>query len=129
MDVTEIRSRKICVTGERDTNKFYNNILEDLAKAVIEFGDVHILVGDCSGVDSNAKKICDLLGIECTVFSADWNQHGRAVGPIRNKQMIDLLSPDNLDYILAYHTDLSKSKGTKKYHISSKKEKIEDFFE
>lgn len=43
-------------------------------------------------------------------FPALWDKHGRAAGPIRNTQMLDEGRPD---LVLAFHRDLSESKGTR----------------
>jgi hypothetical protein len=40
---------------------------------------------------------------------ADWANHGKAAGPIRNRKMLDLKP----DLVLAFHADLTNSKGTK----------------
>lgn len=40
---------------------------------------------------------------------ADWTTYGKAAGPIRNRQMLDL----NPDIVIAFHNDITSSKGTK----------------
>lgn len=42
------------------------------------------------------------------VFPAEWEKFGKAAGPIRNIEMLN----ENPDLVLAFHNDLSKSKGT-----------------
>lgn len=103
--------KRICITGERITRKFYNIILEDISKELLNGDNLEFIFGDCTGVDANAKEVCKLLRLPYTVYAADWKKHGLAAGPIRNKQMIDMLEPT--DEVWAYHTDLNKSKGTK----------------
>ena len=115
--------KKICITGERDTCKFYNKILEDICIMVL-VDECEFLFGDCSGVDQCAKRVCDLLGIKYTVFPADWHTYGKAAGPIRNAQMINELVVLNNSEVWAYHTDLSKSKGTKNTIKLAKKKKL-----
>jgi hypothetical protein len=58
------------------------------------------------------------------VYPADWRTHGKAAGPIRNAQMIDVLSESKNNEVWAYHTDLSKSKGTKNTIKLAKKKKL-----
>jgi hypothetical protein len=41
-------------------------------------------------------------------FPADWNRFGPAAGPIRNRLMLD----ENPDLVIAFHSDLSNSRGT-----------------
>jgi len=103
--------KRICITGQRSTDKF-NSILSVLIKEELLKGSVEFIFGDCSGVDFNAKEICNTLSVRYHVFPADWNKYGLSAGPIRNKQMIDSLRK-NIDEVWAFHTDLDKSKGTK----------------
>jgi hypothetical protein len=101
-------AKTVCITGERYTRLFYDKILSDISSVE---SDVRFIFGDCSGVDTCAKEICELLSKKYTIFQADWNLHGRAAGPKRNILMIQALT-DN-DEVWAYHSNLSQSKGTK----------------
>lgn len=67
-----------------------------------------IIAGDCpTGADSIARKFFSFI---CEVYKADWDKHGKAAGPIRNKKMVD----DNLEEIdLCVAFWDGKSKGTK----------------
>ena len=49
-----------------------------------------IIQGGCpTGSDLLARKVADEFGIRVETFPADWQQHGRAAGPIRNQAMAD----------------------------------------
>jgi hypothetical protein len=48
------------------------------------------------------------MGLPVESFPADWEQYGRAAGPIRNQQMLEA-KPDR---VFAFHEDLEHSKGT-----------------
>lgn len=82
---------RIIVTGGRDYkdfNKVYY-ILNSLHPSVIG-------VGDCpTGVDYFVRSwvVNQELPPEIKVYKADWDTHGRAAGPIRNKAMIDGENP------------------------------------
>ena len=84
---------KILVCGGRD----YNNItkitetLEFLSKALTPITE--IIEGGASGVDMHAGNWAEQKQIKHTVFTADWEKHGKAAGPIRNKQMLDVGQP------------------------------------
>lgn len=57
--------------------------------------NVLIIHGDCpTGADSMADRyaVVNWTGLE--VFPANWEEHGRAAGPIRNQQMLDEGRPD-----------------------------------
>jgi hypothetical protein len=48
-----------------------------------------ILSGGAKGADSLGEKWARENEISCKVFPADWDKHGKAAGPIRNKQMAE----------------------------------------
>ncbi len=50
--------------------------------------------GGAPGADSLAGQWAANHGIACTVFRADWKKHGKAAGPIRNRQMLNEFQPD-----------------------------------
>lgn len=68
-----------------------------------------IIQGECKGADLLAKQVGLELGFEIVSFPADWKTYGRAAGPIRNKQMLVEGKPD---LVIAFHKDISTSKGT-----------------
>lgn len=104
--------KKICITGERCTSKFYDKIYEDIQSATLNNTCLFVF-GDCSGVDTCARQICHLLQVSFIVYSADRNKYGNAAGPIRNAQMIDYIADSPNSEVWAYHSDLNRSKGTK----------------
>lgn len=50
---------------------------------------IEIVTGGCRGVDHSAKAWAMHHRIPHREFPADWNTHGKAAGPIRNKQMAE----------------------------------------
>jgi hypothetical protein len=53
-----------------------------------------IITGGANGADEMARRWAARNGVPCRIFEADWNQHGKAAGPIRNQQMLDEGIPD-----------------------------------
>jgi hypothetical protein len=53
-----------------------------------------IIHGAAPGADTLAGQWAADKGIPVEAFPADWEKHGRAAGPIRNKQMLDDGKPD-----------------------------------
>lgn len=53
-----------------------------------------IIHGGASGADYLAAQYAKYRGVGVVEYRADWARHGRAAGPIRNQQMIDLGRPD-----------------------------------
>lgn len=80
-----------------------------------------ILNGDCRGADRIAAEVARELGCFTVLdFPADWEKHGKAAGPIRNRQMLD----QKPDLVIAFHEDLSRSKGTIDTVREAKRRKI-----
>jgi hypothetical protein len=59
-----------------------------------EIAPKHVLEGGASGADARAREWCRHHKIANTTFPADWEGHGKAAGPIRNKQMLTEGKPD-----------------------------------
>ena len=101
---------KVIVTGGRnftDVNLVWE-VLSDINPTLI----IH---GKCKGADTFASEYAELNGIKEKKYPYP-SEHGRAGGPIRNKQMID----ENKDAMLlsfpggkgtANCTDYAKSQG------------------
>lgn len=79
----ENKYRKVIVTGGRDYEDY--NMVAD----VLEFLNPEIVIqGGASGADKLADEWASEFSKSITV-EADWKTHGKAAGPIRNKQMLD----------------------------------------
>lgn len=79
--------------------------------------DFRVYMGDCpSGPDDYADKWVENHGPmvkDFRMFFADWDKHGKAAGPIRNREMIDYVKGMEMDdevICLAYR--LNGSRGT-----------------
>jgi hypothetical protein len=49
-----------------------------------------VISGNCPGVDWAGEAWAKAHGIPFRKFIADWNKHGKAAGPIRNRQMAEV---------------------------------------
>lgn len=90
---------KYLPTNEKVVNKeevaFLENKLNIVKKALDEVGKSMVVVqGEANGADNWAKKWAEKNGIKTLDFPADWNQHGKKAGYIRNKQMLDEGKPE-----------------------------------
>lgn len=102
---------RLLVTGDRNWRDAVS-VEEALRTFTKEqgYGMNHTLIsGDARGADTYADVIGQLFGFTIERYPADWEAHGRAAGPIRNKQMLD----SGVDYCIAFHNDLGSSKGTR----------------
>lgn len=69
-----------------------------------------VIHGACKGADITAGRLAKEMGLKVKAFPADWSTYGNAAGPIRNRQMV---ADGNPDLVVAFHNNLSQSKGTK----------------
>jgi hypothetical protein len=78
---------KIAVTGGRDFAD------RDLAYSTLDMlldqnGNFTLLHGNATGLDTLAKEWALGRSIESIPFKAQWDKHGKAAGPIRNREMV-----------------------------------------
>lgn len=76
----------ILFTGGRD----YTND-KQVYRTIRLINPSKVVVGDAEGADRLVRTFCKRLEIPFEVFKADWEKHGRGAGPIRNKEMINVL--------------------------------------
>jgi hypothetical protein len=76
---------KLIIAGGRN----YDMSTEDYHKLSDIGGISEIVSGGCSGADMSGEQYAHLNKIPVKMFYANWNVHGRAAGPIRNKQMAE----------------------------------------
>ena len=69
-----------------------------------------IIEGAARGADRIAGEFGRFYGHTVFEFPADWNKHGKAAGPIRNRQM---LNEGNPTLVIFFHNNLKQSKGTR----------------
>lgn len=98
---------KLLVCGGRDfENRSYLRAALDFADecARAEGDPIEVVIqgaqrkeredGTVVGADWLAREWALDNGLSVQDFPADWRKHGRAAGPIRNQQMIDIGEPD-----------------------------------
>lgn len=120
--------RRVLVCGDRTwTDK------EAIMKILSQYpSDTVIIHGDNGDVDPTTGKVikgADKLAGECAkelgltvkAFPAQWEKYGRAAGLVRNKEMLDEGLPIE---VIAFHCDITKSKGTKNMIAQASKRKI-----
>jgi len=94
--------RKVAIAGCRDKTISFMDL--DIC---CSFPMQTYIVGDCkTGIDKCVRDWCKDRGHEVKVYAADWDTHGRAAGPIRNKAMVK-----DADILYAFWD--GKSPGTK----------------
>lgn len=100
---------KLLVCGSRDypDNRYIARCIHYLHAT---YGITAMCHGGARGADTIAGEVAAKLGIPCRVFPADWKNNGKAAGPIRNIEMLEVFEPD---MVLAF--PIGESRGT--YHM------------
>jgi hypothetical protein len=80
---------KVLVCGGRD----YGNS-ERVAEILDTLLPFTLICGMARGADTLAFNYARAHDYPILEFPADWKQHGRSAGPLRNKQMLDEGCPD-----------------------------------
>lgn len=79
---------RILVTASRDWND-YITIKRKLLEHAKGNRNVTVIHGDCpTGGDRIADAVATELGWAVEKYPADWQQHGKSAGPIRNVLMV-----------------------------------------
>jgi hypothetical protein len=97
---------KILVCGSRDWSK--RKPIETRLSLFNVNEDHTIIEGGAPGADTEARYVALDLGFDVVTVWANWEKYGKSAGPRRNRAMLDMKP----DLVLAFHEDLSKSKGT-----------------
>lgn len=96
---------KVIVSGGRDFSDV-DFVFEYLDKFYEEKnGNIELILGGASGVDSFAEQWAKERGVLYDVFHANWRVYGKKAGPIRNEQMLN----ENPDLVIIF----PGGKGTK----------------
>ena len=90
---------------------------EEDYKILDNAGISEIVCGGAKGADQCGKEWAKTYEVPVKMFPADWNTHGKAAGPIRNKQMAEYA-----DSLIAFWD--GKSRGTKNMIETAKKLKL-----
>ena len=98
---------RVLVCGDRYWNdwQYLYDTLDELKDKI----DV-IIEGEAPGADTMALRWAKDSGIPVERYPAQWDKYGKSAGPIRNKQMLDEGKPD---LVIAFHANISASRGTK----------------
>jgi hypothetical protein len=98
--------KTILVCGSRDWTNF--DIIKSCLEMAKMIGFDTIVEGEAKGADSMARDIGIALNFEVIKEPAEWEKYHHSAGPIRNAKMLEHLPT----LCLAFHTDVTKSKGT-----------------
>jgi hypothetical protein len=94
---------RVIIAGGRDYNN-YDTVVDAIEESGFDIDTV--VSGGARGVDHLGEIYAAEMNIKLVVFEADWETHGRAAGPIRNRKMAE-----NAAALIAIWD--GKSRGTK----------------
>ncbi len=77
---------RVIIAGSRTVTDFMQ-VVEAVVKS--GFDVTTVISGTAKGVDQLGEDYAELFGLDVERFPADWSQHGRAAGPIRNRAMAE----------------------------------------
>lgn len=78
----------ILVCGGRHYSNFHR-LCEELDYWLQKADTLEVITGGARGADTLAERWCALMGVAYRAFPANWDEHGRRAGPIRNSKMLD----------------------------------------
>lgn len=105
--------KRILICGDR---YWLNQLCID--SVLSQFEDVECVIeGEANGADTCGRLAAEKLGIPVLKFPANWRKYGRAAGMKRNQQMLDEGKPT---LVLAFHSNMEHSRGTKDMIIRAK---------
>ena len=94
---------KVIIAGTRDYTD-YNELVDTVKRTCWTITEV--VSGGAKGADALGEQYAKTYNIPLTVFKADWNKHGKAAGPIRNREMAKYA-----DGLIAFWDGVSKGTG------------------
>ena len=81
---------RIIITGSRKY-EWKHRVLAYLDSMLAYHPDLMVVTGDCeTGADNHAFEWCHAHEVVIEMHPADWEQHGKPAGPIRNSYMVSL---------------------------------------
>lgn len=112
--------KRVLVTGSRDLLD-WSVVYKVLNDIKAKLGRFQLVVGDCpTGADKFAREWASKQGWQPEVHEADWDTHGKAAGPLRNRQM----ARSKVNYCLGFPHPVKPSVGTIGCMTEAKKAKV-----
>lgn len=117
---------KVIIAGSRDIEWYNIERLMENAQANLGFSHISEVVSGCApGIDTLGIQWAEEKAIPIMRFPADWAKHGRAAGPIRNRQMAEYVGQSG--YLVCVWD--GKSRGTRNMIEEAKRVGIKRWIE
>jgi hypothetical protein len=93
--VTAGQGKRVIVCGGRDfADRDY--LYQQLDAVHERRGIAAVIHGAARGADRLAGEWAQDRGVHAEPYPADWQNDGKAAGPIRNQRMLDIAAPDGV---------------------------------
>lgn len=105
---------RIIIAGSRQFNDYHKMLteLDNLGIHLINLIDpIEIVSGHAYGADTLGERFAKAYHYPLKIFHADWDNYGRAAGPIRNEQMAKYAAEADKGVLIAF--PLGESRGTR----------------
>lgn len=102
---------RVIIAGGRNVHD-YSKLLEAIDEC--QFPIATVVSGGAKGADAMGERYAEEMNLKLNLFYPDWDLHGRAAGPIRNRKMAE-----NADALIALWD--GQSRGTKNMIETAKK--------
>lgn len=87
-DTREVTGWRIAISGSRELDGKIAHYLVYNGMCMHDWPISRYNFGDARGIDAAAENVCESLDIDYVKYHADWSEHGKAAGPIRNDRML-----------------------------------------
>lgn len=94
-----IQMRKVIIAGSRTVGDYgvvAGAVSRTLPRRHRINGHYEVVSGGARGVDAHGEVWAERHDCEVTRIEPDWDEHGKAAGPIRNKEMADYAAPNGM---------------------------------
>lgn len=77
---------RVIIAGSRTIHR-YDILLEMIEET--GWNITTVISGGAKGVDALGERYAEEMNIDLKIYRADWQKHGKAAGPIRNRKMAE----------------------------------------
>ena len=100
-----------CGSRDFDDRTIIETLVHGVQSVATLRGRPFVLVeGEARGADTLSRVEAEALGVTVVKCPADWDQHGKRAGVLRNVAMLKLYKPD---LVIAFSDDIENSAGTR----------------
>lgn len=77
---------KLIIAGGRDYG-WTDRDARELSKELVALHITEVVSGGARGADAMGERAAEIAGVPVVKFHPQWKKHGKAAGPLRNREM------------------------------------------